>query len=277
MVVTMATVGYGDYIPKTHVGRIIAVFGMLVGTTIVAILTASVSSNLTMNANDTSAARFLEEVRWGEQTHIAAARVIQRWWRSKDRTVKDSKVTAACIKLQQIGRAKQQWEVTEPHMGRQLTIVVERLKELQENVTAATAKIAATLKLREDKLTASKRSANAPGARLVECPRCLLEFRAKIKDEDGDLIPSDRAALAGAKSDSVDTTQLLQQVMTAVAMFEQTQKTQIKNIHHELISIHGLASETEARKKLEAKKEQLKEEWGGLEPDEDWMKKEGLI
>ena len=42
--VTMTTVGYGDYAPKTEIGRIVAVFIMFSGIGLIAIVTATISS-----------------------------------------------------------------------------------------------------------------------------------------------------------------------------------------------------------------------------------------
>ena len=43
-IVTMTTVGYGDFSPKTPEGRLFAVFIMFIGISLVSLLTASISS-----------------------------------------------------------------------------------------------------------------------------------------------------------------------------------------------------------------------------------------
>lgn len=49
--ITMATVGYGDYFPKTVVGRFICVFAAISGIIISSLLIVSLSAYLTMQAS----------------------------------------------------------------------------------------------------------------------------------------------------------------------------------------------------------------------------------
>ena len=46
-IVSMTTVGYGDYAPKTDLGRVIAILIMLSGISLIAIVTATISSIFT--------------------------------------------------------------------------------------------------------------------------------------------------------------------------------------------------------------------------------------
>ena len=46
-IVSMTTVGYGDYAPKTELGRILAIFIMLSGISLIAIVTATIASSFT--------------------------------------------------------------------------------------------------------------------------------------------------------------------------------------------------------------------------------------
>ena len=43
-IVTMTTVGYGDFAPKTSAGRLFSIFVMFAGISLIAILTATISS-----------------------------------------------------------------------------------------------------------------------------------------------------------------------------------------------------------------------------------------
>ena len=48
-IVSMTTVGYGDYTPKTDLGRVLAVIIMLSGISLIAIVTATISSIFTQD------------------------------------------------------------------------------------------------------------------------------------------------------------------------------------------------------------------------------------
>jgi voltage-gated potassium channel Kch len=45
-ITTVTTVGYGDIVPKTHIGRAVAVVVMVVGITFMSLLTANIASYL---------------------------------------------------------------------------------------------------------------------------------------------------------------------------------------------------------------------------------------
>lgn len=49
--ITMATVGYGDYFPKTVAGRFVCVFAAISGIIISSLLIVSLSAYLTMQAS----------------------------------------------------------------------------------------------------------------------------------------------------------------------------------------------------------------------------------
>lgn len=43
MIITMTTVGYGDFVPKTHAGRLIGVVGCFWGTFLVSMMVVSLT------------------------------------------------------------------------------------------------------------------------------------------------------------------------------------------------------------------------------------------
>ena len=52
MIITITTVGYGDYFPQTNFGRIIILFVALWGTFIVSIMVVVVANTLSMEKNE---------------------------------------------------------------------------------------------------------------------------------------------------------------------------------------------------------------------------------
>ena len=74
-VVTLATVGYGDIVPQTWIGKFIATIAMLLGYAIIAVPTGIVTVSLA-RAQERSAARTCEQC--GLQQHDADARYCKR-------------------------------------------------------------------------------------------------------------------------------------------------------------------------------------------------------
>ena len=52
--------GYGDIYPQTHLGRFLCVLAMLVGAVLVAVLTVTISSKLSLNAGESRLLQFLQ-------------------------------------------------------------------------------------------------------------------------------------------------------------------------------------------------------------------------
>ena len=50
-IITMATVGYGDYVPQTHVGRIIAVLACIWGNFLISLMVVSLTISSEFNPN----------------------------------------------------------------------------------------------------------------------------------------------------------------------------------------------------------------------------------
>ena len=70
-VVTLTTVGYGDVVPITPLGKTVAVFIMLLGYAIIAVPTGIVSSEMSKNRNDKEQLENQEEILEKEEEIIA--------------------------------------------------------------------------------------------------------------------------------------------------------------------------------------------------------------
>lgn len=55
LIITMATVGYGDYYPRTVIGRIVIVFGGLSGVVIVSLLVIALNNYVDMDSAEKKA------------------------------------------------------------------------------------------------------------------------------------------------------------------------------------------------------------------------------
>ena len=60
VVVTAASVGYGDIYPLTHLGRFLCFLAMVLGALLVAVLTVTISSKLSLNAGESRLMQFLQ-------------------------------------------------------------------------------------------------------------------------------------------------------------------------------------------------------------------------
>jgi polar amino acid transport system substrate-binding protein len=78
--VTMASVGYGDLVPRTILGRIIAIIWMFVSLVLVSVFTASMASTLTAERLSGISIRGIEDLRRlkvGAAEHTSGARLLE--------------------------------------------------------------------------------------------------------------------------------------------------------------------------------------------------------
>jgi Ion channel len=62
-IITMTTVGYGDYYPRTLTGRIIILFCSIYGVTIVSLIVVTLTNLLEMSSEESKAYLLLEKLR----------------------------------------------------------------------------------------------------------------------------------------------------------------------------------------------------------------------
>lgn len=78
VIVTMSTVGYGDFFPKTHMGRFVGVIICLWGVVVVSIFVVTVTNMLTFDPTEEKTYSLLQRLSYKEQlkkqaTHVLAA------------------------------------------------------------------------------------------------------------------------------------------------------------------------------------------------------------
>uniref|UniRef100_A0A158R3P7 CaMBD domain-containing protein n=1 Tax=Nippostrongylus brasiliensis TaxID=27835 RepID=A0A158R3P7_NIPBR len=79
--ITFMLNGYGDIVPQTHAGRIIAIFVGVVGAIISSILIAVISRNILLSQGQRNVNNFMHDSKLTREHKNAAAKVLQQTWR----------------------------------------------------------------------------------------------------------------------------------------------------------------------------------------------------
>ena len=89
--VTTTTLGYGDVITTTHLGRFVSCMTAIIGTLCVALLTAAFSHILQWTPDEISAMMVLDREKARRLLHAHAVRLLAGWYRrQKYRRLKDA-------------------------------------------------------------------------------------------------------------------------------------------------------------------------------------------
>ncbi|VDK51751.1 unnamed protein product [Gongylonema pulchrum] len=72
--------GYGDIVPRTQCGRIIAIFVGVVGATVSSILIAVISRKILLTEDQRNVNNFMNDSKLTKEYKHAAARVLQHTW-----------------------------------------------------------------------------------------------------------------------------------------------------------------------------------------------------
>lgn len=64
--ITMVTVGFGDYFPKTNFGRLVGVFDAIIGTVFVSLFIIYLQRALSLNPTEKTAVNFLDRLKYKE-------------------------------------------------------------------------------------------------------------------------------------------------------------------------------------------------------------------
>ena len=85
---TATTVGYGDYFPKTPLGRIIIMLVAIWGTLVVSVMVVVVGNTLSMQKTETKTFHMLNKLEMRQEMEVKAARFIGYFLLSKSRKAK---------------------------------------------------------------------------------------------------------------------------------------------------------------------------------------------
>lgn len=81
VILTMTTVGYGEFVPETHVGRLFTMIACFAGTFIISLITVTITQKISMNDKETNAFEFLMFAQNEELLMREAADVIKVFWK----------------------------------------------------------------------------------------------------------------------------------------------------------------------------------------------------
>eukprot|EP01017_Pseudomicrothorax_dubius_P035304 TRINITY_DN4926_c0_g1_i5.p2 TRINITY_DN4926_c0_g1~~TRINITY_DN4926_c0_g1_i5.p2 ORF type:complete len:131 (-),score=20.40 TRINITY_DN4926_c0_g1_i5:60-452(-) len=77
MIITMTTVGFGDGFPQTHMGRVIGVFGCIIGMALVSLLVVSLTQSSEFTAAEEKAFNLLKILNSNEAAGSSASNVVR--------------------------------------------------------------------------------------------------------------------------------------------------------------------------------------------------------
>ena len=83
IIVTMTTVGYGDFIPTDPLGRTIAAVACIWGIILLALVCLVITDHLSLNASEARLLRLLQDREMGREESVAAATLIQQVVRTR--------------------------------------------------------------------------------------------------------------------------------------------------------------------------------------------------
>ena len=85
VIVTMTTVGYGDFFPQTHVGRTVGIFVCLWGVLVVSLFVVTLTNKLALSAQQEKTFFMLHRMQAKELMKVCAANVLGASYRSRQR------------------------------------------------------------------------------------------------------------------------------------------------------------------------------------------------
>lgn len=98
VIVTMSTVGYGDYFPKTHFGRFVGVMICLWGVVVVSIFVVTVTNMLAFDPTEEKTYSLLQRLAYKEELKRQATYVLAAAYKGRSILKKNSKDSSAYIR-----------------------------------------------------------------------------------------------------------------------------------------------------------------------------------
>jgi len=76
IIVAITTVGYGDFFPKSHIGRVILVFAVIIGTVIISLTVVALNGIISFDENEMQAFDIVNRINLRNQLNHACQRII---------------------------------------------------------------------------------------------------------------------------------------------------------------------------------------------------------
>lgn len=236
IVVTMTSVGYGDYNVISHMGRTVAVIAMLSGAVISSVLTAAVYQDLSFTSQEYMTMNFLNSRRWHDGTRQASALVIQRLWRWGHRHLKTKKAIAA---LQDHQRNYSAWKNSEPHFGKLMQDAISSTREVQSGVDRLATTVA-DLQHSEHARVKYVRERDAALAKMAD-----EELGVEEEEEEDDLPSRDMALLL---SEMETQRRLVEQLLRSVIFLSTSRQKDNDVVRGDLVRLQQAAESYVARR-----------------------------
>lgn len=97
VIVTMSTVGYGDFFPKTHFGRIVGVLICIWGVVVVSIFVVTVTNMLAFDPTEEKTYSLLQRLSYKEELKKQATRVLAAAYKGRSHLKKNTKNSRAYV------------------------------------------------------------------------------------------------------------------------------------------------------------------------------------
>lgn len=91
VLVTMTTVGFGDFVAESNEGRLFAVFACITGVFLISLMLLTLTNILNMNQDEGNAFYIIERIQLNKRLSLAASKVMQSFTRYYDVNAQDEK------------------------------------------------------------------------------------------------------------------------------------------------------------------------------------------
>ena len=100
VIVTMTTVGYGDYFPKTHMGRLVGILVCFWGVLVVSLFVVTITNMILLELGEDKTYRLLDRLRSKDRLKVLATRVLASAYRARNQRAREPENKELHLRLQ---------------------------------------------------------------------------------------------------------------------------------------------------------------------------------